>query len=354
MTPAGVDRLAPQAFVSLVVPFYDEQDVIDLSIPALVQQMERTAHAFEIVCIDDGSTDGTLSRLYRYADADERVKVVSLSRNFGKEAALAAGLGIAQGDAVLILDADLQHPPELIPKMLELWHSGYDVVNGVKEQRARESLVYRMLAGLFNRLMGGAADADFRGASDYKLLDRQVADVIRELPETRRFFRGLVAWSGFRTVRVPFTVGPRAAGKTKWSVFGLVRYSVRNLLAFSEMPLRAIAAVGFGTLVFSALLALWQVLRFVTGNTLSGFTTVILLQLFLDGLLLSGVGIVAIYLAEMYAEVKQRPLFVIRKPRASEEEIALVAAPPSSTEQRRTAEREHTVLPLTRETRSRS
>ncbi len=320
-------RDASQAvLVSAVVPFFDEQDVVDLLIKALAAQLLDTGYAFELICVDDGSNDGTLSRLYRHADADERVRVVALSRNFGKEAAMAAGLQVANGDAILFLDADLQHPPELIPKMLELWRSGYDVVHGVKEQRAREPLLYRMFAQLFNRLMGGAADADFRGASDYKLLDCQVANVLRELPETRRFFRGLVAWSGFRSVRLPFTVRERAAGKTKWSTWSLLRYSVRNLLAFSEMPLRAIAAVGFGTLIFSALLALWQVLRFVTGNTLSGFTTVILLQLFLDGLLLSGVGIVALYLAEMYAEVKQRPLFVIRKPRDAEMDIAKQSA----------------------------
>ena len=231
---------------------------------------------------------------------------------------MAAGLEVADGDAVLFLDADLQHPPELIPQMLELWQSGYDIVNGVKEQRAREPFVYRIFANLFNRLMAGAADSDFRGASDFKLLDRQVADVLRQLPETRRFFRGLVAWSGFRSVRLPYAVKERAAGKTKWSSLGLLRYSIRNLLAFSEMPLRAVATAGFCTLIFSALLAAWQLYRFVTGWTLSGFTTVILLQLFLGGLLLTGVGIVAVYLAEMYGEVKQRPLYVIRRPRESE------------------------------------
>jgi dolichol-phosphate mannosyltransferase len=317
MTAPQIDPAS--ALVSIVVPFFDEQDVVDLFMGALLEQLAQLAYRLEIICVDDGSTDGTLSRLYRHADADPRIRVVALSRNFGKEAALAAGLEEAQGDAVLFLDADLQHPPELIPKMLDLWQAGYDVVNGVKELRAREPLLYRALAKVFNRLMGGAADTDFRGASDYKLLDRQVADVLRQLPETRRFFRGLVAWSGFRAVRVPFAVSNRVAGTTKWSAMSLVRYSMRNLLAFSEMPLRAIAAVGFGTLIFSALLAIWQVLRFVTGNTLSGFTTVILLQLFLDGLLLSGVGIVAVYLAEMYAEVKQRPLFVVRKPRPTEE-----------------------------------
>jgi dolichol-phosphate mannosyltransferase len=304
--------------VSAVVPLLNEQELVAISLHALVDQLSATGHPFEIICVDDGSSDGTLGQLYRYADSDARVRVVALSRNFGKEAAMAAGLEVASGDAVLFLDADLQHPPELIPQMLELWQSGYDVVNGVKEQRANEPRLYRAFAHLFNWLLGGAADADFHGASDFKLLDRQVADVLRRLPETRRFFRGLVAWSGFRSVRLPYVVKQRAAGTSKWSSFGLLRYSIRNLLAFSEMPLRAVAAAGFCTLIFSALLAAWQLYRFVTGTTLSGFTTVILLQLFLDGLLLTGVGIVAVYLAEMYAEVKQRPLYVIRRPRNGE------------------------------------
>jgi len=309
---------ARDALLSVVVPLYNEQESIDALFLALIEQLTATLHPFEIVCVDDGSTDGTLAQLYRRAEQDARIHVVALSRNFGKEAAMAAGLEVARGRAVLFLDADLQHPPELIPQMLELWHSGYDVVNGVKEQRSREALTYRMAASAFNRLMGGAADADFRGASDFKLLDRQVVDVLKRLPETRRFFRGLVAWSGFRTVRLPYRVRRRAAGRTKWSSAGLVRYSIRNLLAFSEMPLRAIAATGFFTLIFAGLLAAWQLYRFITGWTLSGFTTVILLQLFLGGLLLTGVGIVAIYLAEMYAEVKQRPLYVIRHPRESD------------------------------------
>jgi len=305
-------------FLSAVVPFYNEQESLDFLIPTLVDQLEATCQPFEIVCVDDGSSDGTLAQLYCQAGKDNRVRVVALSRNFGKEAAMAAGLEVARGDAVLFLDADLQHPPDMIPQMIELWHSGYDIVNGVKERRGRETLFYRFSAGIFNRLMGDAAQADFRGASDFKLLDRQVVEVLKKLPETRRFFRGLVAWSGFRAVRMPYKVQERKAGKTKWSPLGLMRYSLRNLLAFSEMPLRAIAAAGFLTLVFSALLAAWQLYRYITGWTLSGFTTVILLQLFLDGLLLTGVGIVAVYLAEMYAEVKQRPIYVVRHPRESE------------------------------------
>ncbi len=307
-----------EPFISAIVPLFNEQEVVELTLKTLVEQLSILGDRFELICVDDGSSDGTLGQLYRRADLDSRIRVVALSRNFGKEAAMAAGLQVAEGDAILFLDADLQHPPELIPQMLELWQSGYDIVNGVKEYRARESFSYRISANLFNWLMGGVAQVDFRGASDFKLLDRQVADVLRQLPETRRFFRGLVAWSGFRSVRLPYAVKDRAAGKTKWSLFGLLRYSLRNLLAFSEMPLRAVAAAGFSTLIFAALLAAWQLYRYVTGTTLSGFTTVILLQLLLDGLLLTGVGIVAVYLAEMYAEVKQRPLYVVRRPRDSE------------------------------------
>lgn len=316
MTPAFTHQTTRS--ISAIVPLFNEQELVALMLPVLVNQLTATGHAFEIICVDDGSSDGTVGQLYRHAEKDARIRIVALSRNFGKEAAMAAGLEVAGGDAVLFLDADLQHPPELIPQMLNLWQSGYDVVNGVKEHRASESYLYRAFAHLFNWLMGGAADVDFRGASDFKLLDRQVAEVLRQLPETRRFFRGLVAWSGFRSVRLPYSVKERAAGKSKWSRFGLLRYSVRNLLAFSETPLRAIAAAGFCTLIFSALLAAWQLYRFATGTTLSGFTTVILLQLFFDGLLLTGVGIVAVYLAEMYAEVKQRPLYVIRRQRNGE------------------------------------
>ena len=322
------------ALLSAIVPFFNEEESLSLLIPALVQQLQATGCGFEIVCIDDGSSDGTLEQLYRRASEDPRIRVVALSRNFGKEAALAAGLEVARGDAVLLMDADLQHPPELVPQMVELWRSGYDIVNGVKERRAHESLVYRFSAMMLNRLMGGAADADFRGASDFKLLDRQVVDVLKKLPETRRFFRGLVAWSVFRAVPLPYKVRERKVGTSKWSSTGLIRYSIRNLLAFSEMPLRAIAATGFLTLIFSALLAAWQLYRFITGWTLSGFTTVILLQLFLDGLLLTGVGIVAVYLAEMYAEVKQRPLYVVRHPREQEavsEQLTAAAEPAPAT-----------------------
>lgn len=301
--------------ISLVLPMYNEQAVVAQSVAVVREQLASCGRSFELVCVDDGSSDGTAELLRGFAAQDPRLRVVELSRNFGKEAALAAGLGRSRGQAVLLMDADLQHPPELIPRMLELWDQGYHVVSGVKEKRARESFVYRAMARVFNALMGGVAGSSFHGASDFKLLDRQVVDALLACPERARFFRGLVAWVGFETAEVPFTVAERAAGESKWSTLGLVRYSIRNLLAFSAFPLKVIALVGFAVLLFSVALGAWSLYRYIRGDALTGFTTVILLQVIIGGLLLASVGIIAVYLAEMYDELKHRPIYLVRSER---------------------------------------
>ncbi len=302
--------------LSVVLPVYDEEASIALALAAVREQLERAGGTFEIVVVDDGSTDGT-SRILSALDATSPwLRTVRLSRNFGKESALAAGLDAAAGRAVIVMDADLQHPPEVIPRMVTLWREGHDVVSAVKETRAREGLAYRLFAALFNSLMAGAAGRSFRGASDFKLLDRQVVEALAQCPERSRFFRGLVTWVGFRTAEVPFTVQDRVAGRTKWSTLGLVRYSIRNLVAFSALPLKLVAAVGFGTLVLAGGLAVQTLWRWARGGAVSGFTTVILLQLILGGLLLLSVGIVAVYVAEIYDEVKRRPVFVVKKGRS--------------------------------------
>lgn len=307
---------ADEPLLSVVLPMYDEAELVEHALDEIGGQLEASGKSFELVCVDDGSRDETLMRLEAASAADPRIVVVPLSRNFGKEGALAAGLSIARGRAVVLMDADLQHPPDLLPQMIERWEAGYDVINAVKQVRGRESLVYRALAGTFNLLMGGAAGARFRGASDFKLLDRQVVDVINELPERNRFFRGLVTWVGYRTVEIPFEVRERAGGRTKWSSWGLVRYSMRNLLAFTALPLRLVAWLGAGTLVFAFGLALQTLYRWAKGDALSGFPTVILLQLLLGSLLLTAVGVIALYLGAIFEEVKKRPVFVVRKPRS--------------------------------------
>lgn len=311
--------------LSVVLPIYDERDSLDRVLSAVSAELDKTRLGYEIICVDDGSTDGSDEALQRARLAWPTLRVVHLSRNFGKDAALSAGLGVALGDAVIIMDADLQHPPELIPLLVEKWRQGYQVVSGVKSDRGQETWAYRAMATVFNQLMGGAAGARFHGASDFKLLDREVVEVIAELPEKTRFFRGLVAWVGFRTTELPFEVAARVAGNTKWSTRGLIKYSLRNLLAFSAFPLQLMAAVGFSTLLFAGVLACWTLYRWLRGDAVTGFTTVILLQLILGGLLLSGVGVIALYLGAIYDEVKARPAYIVRRRSRRED-----AAPPRS------------------------
>lgn len=313
--------------LSVVIPVYNEEAAIEHSLEVVGQHLGRIGRSYEIVCVDDGSRDGTLDKLHALARADARIRPVPLARNFGKEAAMAAGLSEARGRALIFMDADLQHPPALIARMVELWAEGYDVVSAVKETRAKESLLYRMMSWIFNALMAGASRGRFRGASDFKLIDRQVVDALMQCPERNRFFRGLVTWVGFRTIEIPFTVAERVAGITKWSIVGLIRYSIRNLIAFSALPLKMVSAMGFGTLVFAAGLAAQTLWRYLEGEALSGFTTVILLQLILGGLLLTSVGVIAIYVAVIYDEVKHRPMFLVR--RARDEEGRGAAASPA-------------------------
>jgi dolichol-phosphate mannosyltransferase len=304
--------------LSVILPVLNEADIIEKSLEVVRGQIERTNKTYELIVVDDGSTDSTPAKLEAASVADPRVRVVPLSRNFGKESAMAAGLDAARGRAVLLMDADLQHPPELIPKMVALWDAGNDVVSAVKEQRDRESLLYRLMASIFNVAMGGAAGKSFRGASDFKLLDRQVVDALAACPERSRFFRGLVTWVGFKTAELPFTVQERIGGNTKWSIWGLIRYSIKNLIAFSALPLKLVASLGFITLVFSAGLAAQTLYRYLAGQAVTGFTTVILLQLILGGLLLTSVGVLSLYVAEIYEEVKRRPVFVVKRARAAD------------------------------------
>lgn len=306
--------------ISVILPIFNEESVLAQTLAVVCAEVERATTSFEVLCVDDGSTDKTSAVLAGVAAADPRVVPIELSRNFGKEAAMAAGLDHARGLAVLLLDADLQHPPELIPRMVAAWKAGADVVSGVKESRGSEGILYGLMARTFNALMGGAASqGNFRGASDFKLLDRQVVDALRACPERHRFFRGLVAWVGFRTHDVPFHVGQRAGGDTKWSTLGLIRYSLRNLLSFSALPLRLIALAGFTTLLFAGTMAVWTLVRYFRGDALSGFPTVILLQLIFGGILLTSLGVMSLYLAEMFEEVKRRPIYLYRVSRREED-----------------------------------
>jgi glycosyltransferase involved in cell wall biosynthesis len=315
-----------QPELSVVLPILDEAELIDRTLDVLAGQLSETGRSFEIVCVDDGSTDGTGDRLAERSAADERVVPVTFSRNFGKEAAVLAGLEVARGRAVVILDADLQHPPELVPEMVRRWEAGFDVVDAVKVDRGRESWLYRRLVGVFHAMLGEATGIDWAGASDFKLLDRQVVDALLACPERSRFFRGLVAWAGFRVTRLPFEVAERPVGRSKWLPFQLITYSLRNLVAFSPAPLRVISWIGLITVVAGAFVAGQTLYNYWTGEALGGFTTVILLIYWLSGLILLSLGVIGYYLSQMYEEQKARPLFIVRRDRGAPAETRTVGS----------------------------
>lgn len=309
--PAPTTRAAPVE-VSVVVPAFNEGDNLAPLVDALARILGQCTATFEIVIVDDGSRDGTDAVLSELSGRFAFVRPLRLSRNFGKEAAMGAGLQDACGDCIIFIDADLQHPPELIPEMLSRWRAGADVVNAVKRNRGRESLFYRAFSGTFNRIMSSAIGTDIRNASDYKLIDRQVASALLACPERNRFFRGLVAWVGFREENLLFDVQERNAGTSKWGLLSLARYSLRNVVAFSSLPLIGVAYAGFFVVLMGMLLLLQTLYNYASGHALSGFTTVIVVQILLSGMILFGLGIIAIYIARMYEEQKSRPLFLIR------------------------------------------
>ncbi|MGH9256652.1 MAG: glycosyltransferase family 2 protein [Vicinamibacterales bacterium] len=311
----------PVPEISIVLPMHDEASNVTQIVSSVAMELDALGRPAEIICVDDGSSDDTAALVERFAQQDKRLVLVRLSRNFGKEAALAAGLDTARGRAVVFLDADLQHPTDLIPAMVAKWDEGFDVVDAFKAtsaDRGREPMSYRAAATLFYKLLEGNAGERLRGSSDYKLLDRQVVDTLRQLPERHRFFRGIVAWVGFRVTRVPLQVRPRAAGASKWGPAALLRYAVRNLVSFTSMPLRLVGWLGLVTLLLDAVLGAQTFWNWWRGNAVTGFTTVILTVVGLGGLILLSLGVIAVYLAQMYDELKARPVYVVRRPRNPE------------------------------------
>lgn len=290
--------------ISVVIPVFNEAPILERVLEELRSTLEGGANTYEIVVVNDGSTDATEEILRREAARSDNITVINLSRNFGKESALTAGMNFSRGACIAFIDADLQHPPYLIPGMLEKWKQGYDVVNAKKIIRARESLNYRLFAHLFNWFMSKAIGADFSGASDFKLIDRQVADALICCPERNRFFRGLVSWVGFRSTHIDFEVRERQAGLTKWSKWKLLRYSVKNLIAFSSLPLQLVAYMGFVTTGLGFVLLIQTFLNYLLGKAAIGFTTVIAIQILLGGMIISSLGVIALYIAKMYDEQK--------------------------------------------------
>jgi len=298
--------------LSIVIPAHNEGE----GIAAALQEIERVAAGcglpHEIIVVDDGSQDGTFERVQGIAADGVPVKAIRFSRNFGKESALLAGLKAASGQAVVTMDADLQHPPALIPTMLERWRAGAKVVHAVKRERIYDGAITRWRAAVFNNLLTRLGGIDVRNASDFKLLDRVAVDaIVARLPERRRFYRGLADWVGFEQSAVPFDVGLRGIGEGKWSLRALFDLATTAIVSFTAAPLRIVTVLGSVTLGFALLVAGDTVWSWATGDSVSGFATLEITLLLLGSFIMISLGIVGEYIAKIYEEIKGRPHFIV-------------------------------------------
>ena len=305
--------------LSIIIPVKDEEEAIPLCVERVRKVLDGltdpAAHSWEMLFIDDGSTDGTMAALRAAAAADRRVRALSLSRNFGKEAALSAGLDHARGLAVVPMDVDLQDPPEVLGEMLAKWRQGYEIVYGVRNNRESDSLPKRLTADLYYRAHNWiSSDKIPEHAGDFRLLDRKVVDVIRQMPERNRFMKGLFAWAGFRQASVTYTRVPRQVGQTKFNGWKLWTFALDGITSASTVPLRVWSYLG-GTVALLALgYAIFIVVRtLLFGVNVPGYASLMVAILFLGGLQLLSLGILGEYVGRILVETKHRPLYVIRE-----------------------------------------
>jgi len=299
--------------LSVILPFHNEAEGVREMLRRLGRVLNDVGLGYEIICIDDGSTDGTYATLAHARDLDRRLKLVRMARNFGKEAALTCGLQLASGKAAITMDSDLQHPPEVIPELIASWRQGFDLVYAIRRNRDTDGFLRRAFSRAFYAVFRNIADIKMpEGAGDFCLLDRKAIEAVNALPERNRFMKGLVAWSGFRQATVPFVIAQRFAGRTSWSFFRLIRFAFDGLSAFSTFPLRVWtwggAAVSLGAIAYGLYLTLRTLMY---GIDVPGYASLMVGMLFLGGAQLLSLGMIGEYLARVVVEVKGRPIYVV-------------------------------------------
>lgn len=299
--------------LSVIIPSYNEEQNIENTAKAVLGVLDESKTECEIIFIDDGSKDKTFAKICEASQKYPQVRGVAFSRNFGKEAAIFAGLEEAKGDCAVVFDCDLQFPPEKISEMYSLWQQGFEVVEGVKSSRGSETCFYKLFAKMFYKMMSYFVGVDMQSTSDFKLIDRKVIDALLALPERNTFFRALSFWSGFNSTQIEFDVGKRQNGKSKWSLKGLTKYAVSSITSFTTAPLQLITVFGSILLLFLGGMSVQTLVRFLLGQSAEGFTTVILLLLLIGGSLMMALGIIGYYIARIYEEVKGRPRYIVSR-----------------------------------------
>ena len=299
--------------LSVILPSYNEEKMIAKATERMAEILQPEKIDYELLFIDDGSRDNTWAQINEAAAKDSHVVGVHFSRNFGKEAAMFAGLEQAKGNCCVVIDCDLQHPPEKIVEMYRLWEQGYEVVEGIKEDRGEESGLHKFAANSFYGLISKATGMDMSSSSDFKLLDRKVVDTLNSLPERNVFFRALSFWVGYKKASVSYCVQERTEGVSKWSTKSLIKYALTNISSFSSAPLHIVTVLGFIMLAVAVVLGVVALVQKISGVALGGFTTVILLLLFSASVIMISLGIIGYYIARIYDEIKGRPRYIISR-----------------------------------------
>ncbi|MBD8554663.1 glycosyltransferase family 2 protein [Rhizobium sp. CFBP 8762] len=299
--------------LSVLVPMYNEAEVISIFVDTLRPILDGLPVDWEIICVNDGSTDNTLKIVREMSAIDDRIKVLNLSRNFGKESALTAALDHARGDAVIPIDADLQDPPQIIPQMVDLWLAGVDVVNAVRSNRDTDTRIKRLTARYFYVLMNAISNIDVpQNVGDFRLISRRVLDVLNSMRERRRFMKGLFSWVGFSSANVFYERQGRAAGKTKWNYWRLWNFAIEGITSFSTFPLKIATYCGFMLAFISLTYAINLTANtLIVGTDVKGYPSIMTAVLFFGGVNLMFIGIVGEYVGRIYEEVKQRPIYIL-------------------------------------------
>lgn len=305
--------------LSVIIPSYNEEKMIARTSSVIAQILERENIDYELLFVNDGSKDATWPAILLACQQNKKVKGLCFSRNFGKEAAIFAGLEQAAGSCAVVIDCDLQHPPEKIVEMYRLWEQGYEVVEGVKADRGTESGLHKLCANAFYRIISKLTKIDMSNASDFKLMDRKVIDVLKAMPEKNVFFRALSSWVGFKSTTVSFEVREREAGESKWSSWSLIKYAISNITSFSAAPMQIVTILGVLFFLIAIVLGVNALVQWMLGSALEGFTTVIIIVLLAGSIIMTSMGVIGYYIAKMYEELKGRPRYIVSEVVISEE-----------------------------------